>query len=111
MTAGCTVVSSAPPNRKTFAAARPSTGSIAPWRARSRVIEMNGDASSAPDGDMQLVVAVVCDPRAQSYGPPAKIAAPRTVFENATWNCTAMNAPDDNPETEVSARSIANDGT
>jgi hypothetical protein len=34
------------------------------------------------------------------------MAAPFMMDEKATWNCTAKKAPDEKPETEVSARSM-----
>jgi len=36
---------------------------------------------------------------------------PFTIAEWATSNCTAMNAPDDNPEIDVSARSTLSAGS
>ena len=38
---------------------------------------------------------------AQKYGPPAVIATPRTEADLATPICTAMNAPDEMPDTVV----------
>ena len=37
---------------------------------------------------------------------PAKMAAPRTSDEYATWNCMANAAPDENPETVMEDLSI-----
>ena len=39
---------------------------------------------------------------AQKYGPPAVAPTPATTAEFATPNCTAMNAPDEMPDTEIS---------
>ena len=46
---------------------------------------------------------------AQKYGPPAVAPTPFTIEECATPNCTAMNAPEEIPETEVSLRSTLYD--
>ena len=43
---------------------------------------------------------------AQSYGPPAMMPAPMSSFKCTTWNCWAMNPPDESPETDMAPRSI-----
>ncbi len=50
---------------------------------------------------MQVLSAAAAEPSEQPNGPPAIAPTPITMDDQAVPNCTAMNAPDETPETDV----------
>src|SRR5215470_14028299 len=83
-----------------------------PLSAQFLVVVTRPDTGMPPEWVRQRPVALMIDPSAQSYGPPATTPAPLlNVAEYATCSCTAMKPPEDKPETVVCAGSSSSFGS